>query len=99
MSLQVEAFLPLRLRVGTEEGLLELVAELPVEVVLRDGEQQLGAAVGVLRGVAHVLAAVVHVRRHGVQIRIALDQLLTFPLEEARGDRTAIGVWRSPAGR
>jgi hypothetical protein len=27
---------------------------------------------------------------------VEFDQLLTFPLEEARGDRTAVSVWFSP---
>lgn len=27
---------------------------------------------------------------------VEFDQLLTFPLEEARGDRTAVGVWFTP---
>lgn len=30
---------------------------------------------------------------------VEFDQLLTFPLEEARGDRTAVGVWFNPAIR
>jgi len=27
---------------------------------------------------------------------VEFDQLLSFPLEEARGDRTAVSIWFSP---
>src|SRR5262245_39525273 len=71
--------------------LLEHVADLPVEVVLRHREQRLRRAVGIVRDIDHVLAAHVHVRRHRRQERVLLDfrRRLHFVVVRVRRNREA----------
>ena len=63
---------------GQEDRLFKLVAKLPVEIILRHRQQHFGFAIRVDRAVTHVLAAKMHVRGHAVEVRIALNELLTF---------------------
>ena len=47
-------------------GFFEIVVTLPIEMVVRDGQEQFCGAVRVLRFVAHALSPVMHVRKHGI---------------------------------
>ena len=65
---------------GDEYRFLQLVVELPVEVILGHRQQHLRAAVGVLGNVLHVLAPVVHVGHQSVEQGIPLELLHAFQL-------------------
>lgn len=65
---------------GHQKRLNQLVIQLPVEVVVRDVQQNLGGAVGEVRFVAETLSTQVHVRQHRREQHIPSHLLLTDDL-------------------
>ena len=86
---------------GYLDGSCQLIAELPVEIVVRNVEYDFFSAVGIFQPIGHVLSADMHVWTEPDELRVLFEYRLcsrAFPIWIVWWDGKRIGILRSRDG-